>query len=155
MTEPRRIAVVRNYQEFMDALRARADELGMTRLDIDDRAGLQDGYASKLLAPVPIKSVGPVSLGPVLGAMGLMIVVVEDAEALARIRVNSKKRRDAHDPMLTPKSKKRRGYWNGDKEWGSIMHARSVLKTPPWRRRQIARKAARIRWAKQKQEDAK
>jgi len=47
---------------------------------------LQTGYASTLLAPRPRKRIGPMSLGALLGALGLALVVVEDAAALARVR---------------------------------------------------------------------
>lgn len=84
MTDGRRIATVTSYDELIAAFRARADELKVTRETLDSVTGLQTGYSGKLLAPVPMKSLGRVSLGPMLQAMGLAIVLVEDPEALRR-----------------------------------------------------------------------
>jgi hypothetical protein len=47
---------------------------------------LPDGYASKLLSPIPYRTVGLLSLGPLLGALGLKLAVLPDAEALAKVR---------------------------------------------------------------------
>jgi hypothetical protein len=41
MTEPRQIAIVHDYREFMDALRARADELGVEVVAVGERG--EDG----------------------------------------------------------------------------------------------------------------
>ena len=49
-------------------------------------SGIPDGYASKLLNDPPIKRMGSISMGPVLGALGLALVVVEDEEAMRRVR---------------------------------------------------------------------
>lgn len=81
----RELAIVRDYDDLHAVLRARADELNVSRLTIDHVAGLQDGYTAKLLAPVPLKRVGAISMGPLLAALGLALVVVEDPEALERV----------------------------------------------------------------------
>jgi len=64
VTEPRRLATVRDYAELHLALRARAEELALSRTTLDEIAGLTPGHSSKLLAPRPIKFLGRVSLGP-------------------------------------------------------------------------------------------
>lgn len=93
MNGPHRlIATVRTYGELIAVMRARADELKITRETID-AAGLQDGYSAKLLAPIPIKSAGPTSLGVLLKVMGLYIGIFEDPEALAFIGALVKRRR--------------------------------------------------------------
>jgi hypothetical protein len=79
------IAEVRSWNDLHAALRARAESLNVSRLVLDELSGLQSGYASKLLAPVPMRHFGRVSLGAMLGALGLKLVVQEDKEALARI----------------------------------------------------------------------
>lgn len=71
----RRLATVRDYDQLHRAVRERVDELGVSRETIDRVSGLPDGYASKLLAPVPIKGLGRQSLGPMLQALGLVLVV--------------------------------------------------------------------------------
>jgi hypothetical protein len=79
------IAEVRSWNDLHAAFRARAESLNVSRLVLDELSGLQSGYASKLLAPVPIRHFGRVSLGAMSGALGLKLVVQEDKEALARV----------------------------------------------------------------------
>lgn len=154
MTDERRIAIVTDYVGLMAVLRSRADELGVTRETIDEVSGMQSGYASKLLAPVPIRSLGPTSLGPMLGALGLAIVVVEDHAMLAKVQGRLSKRQrpvlDASDGMRPIKRKQRRGYWRKCPEWSRIMNARRMLILSPEQRRASARKAARTRWRRKK-----
>jgi hypothetical protein len=88
----RRLAVVHDYAGLVAVLRARADKLDVSNLTIDEVAGLQEGYTSKLLAPNPIRRLGITSLPLVLGALGLALAVVEDREQLARIRSRLSKR---------------------------------------------------------------
>lgn len=71
----RRLATARDYDQLHRAIRARVDELGFTREEIDDATGLQNGYTSKLLAPIPIKAFGRQSLGPMLEVLGLGLVI--------------------------------------------------------------------------------
>jgi hypothetical protein len=53
---------------------------------VDEVAGLPQRYTAKLLAPKGLKSLGRISMGPILGALGLKLAVLPDDEALARIR---------------------------------------------------------------------
>jgi hypothetical protein len=82
--ELRPLALVREYPELVEALRARAEELNVSRETIDSVSGLQSGYSAKLLSQV--KGVGRVSLGPLLGSLGLVIILAEDPAALAKVR---------------------------------------------------------------------
>jgi hypothetical protein len=58
----------------------------VTREELDHLSGLQPGYSTKLLTRTHIKRFGKVSLGPMLGATGCKLLLVEDTEATARIR---------------------------------------------------------------------
>lgn len=91
---PKSLATVRNYGELMSVLRTRCDELGITREAMDYTAGLQSGYAAKLLSPNPIKAVGPTSLGPLLGVLRLKLIVVED-ESIPALPPQRRKRGEA------------------------------------------------------------
>lgn len=75
------IAEVRTYDDFHLALRARAEALCASRQSIDAVAGLPAGYASKLLSPDQIRSVGKESFGPLMGALGVKLLMVEDPES--------------------------------------------------------------------------
>src|SRR4051794_38656581 len=87
------LAIVRDYKELIAAIRARRDALDITHETIDAVAGLQAGYTSKLLVDPPMKCAGRVSLGAMLGALGLMLLVVEDPAALERVRARLTKRK--------------------------------------------------------------
>src|SRR5258705_9916877 len=88
MTAPKTPVIVRDYDQLLAALRARAAELEVTHEVLSEASGLCSGYVSKLLCDPPIRHFGRVSLGCFLGAVGLKLAVLEDAEALARIRPN-------------------------------------------------------------------
>lgn len=78
-------APIRSMPELVQALRDRRDALNISHETIDSIAGLQSGYTSKLLAPKPIKNLGPMSFGSLLGALGLAVVVVEDQTMCERV----------------------------------------------------------------------
>lgn len=149
-TKMRHLAEIRSYGELLAALRARADELGVTRMGLDDVTGLQNGYAAKLLAPVPIKSLGKFSMGPMLSAMGVMLIMVEDVDTLARItkrvpkRVNPNQPADAGDAMPAKRKRRRKGFRGS--EAGRMLRAKQILKQSPKRRKEIAKMAAETRW---------
>lgn len=147
MTEPRQIAVVRNYDEFKNALRARADELQLSR-DTIDAFGLPKGHAGHLLAPVPIKHIGPQSFGVLLTALGLKVLVVEDAEAFAIYAADAPKSRNASGSMLPKKRRQNKHFRGNGVQWAQIMNARRALIVSEQKRTQIAKKAAKARWSK-------
>lgn len=152
MTTERRIAVVTNYDDLIAALRARADELKVTREGLDAVTGLQNGYSAKLLAPVPIKSLGRVSLGPMLQAMGLAIVLVEDLEALARFsgqhseRLRPMPALGTHEIITIQKTRRKLRMMArlGGKKRAEKMTAKQRSKS--------ARFAARVMWRKRRRQ---
>jgi hypothetical protein len=111
------LGIVRTYDDLQAALRQRADALEMSRTTIDDIAGLPHGYAAKALMPQPTedarakarsegrrlsgRSLGPLTLGPVLETLGLALVVVEDPEAMKRL--------ERGYPQRNPSQVRRRG----------------------------------------------
>jgi hypothetical protein len=76
----------KNYDAFHAALRRRADDLKLARIVLDELAGLPTGYVGKLLGLGKVRGVGRISMGPLLQALGLKLVIVEDPEALHRIK---------------------------------------------------------------------
>ena len=150
MTDERRIAICTSYDELIAALRARADELKVTREGLDAVSGLQAGYSAKLLAPVPMRSLGKVSLGPMLQALGLAVVLVEDPEAIRRFADQHAERQrptptvGTHEVItiqITRRKLKRMARRGGKK--------RAAAMTPKQRSRS-ARKAARALWRKRR-----
>jgi hypothetical protein len=78
--------LIRSIDDLVAALRARRDELNVSHELLDDLAGYQSGYTSKLLAPDPMKGLGPMSLPALLGALGAALVLVEDSAQAERVR---------------------------------------------------------------------
>ena len=77
---------IRSMQEMVAAFRACRDEREITHETVDDIAGWQSGYSSKLLAPTPIKNLGWMSLGAALGAFGKVLLLVDDPEQIKRVK---------------------------------------------------------------------
>lgn len=73
---------IREYGDLIDALRARRKALGLSQRELDDRAGLQEGYTSKLEAwrSHSGRGLGPASLPRILQALGIGIAVIEVEE---------------------------------------------------------------------------
>jgi hypothetical protein len=146
---PRLLAVVRHYNDLPRGLSARCAELGMTRIELDRRAGLADGHAGKLLAPWPSKRFGMTTLHLSLAATRTALILVEDDAALAEIEqllaVQASSQAPARPPHWREHNSKRRA-------WASRMAALRAIKLSPARRSEIASKAARARWEKRKLE---
>jgi hypothetical protein len=85
--------LIRTIDELVAAIRARRDELDLSHETLDHIAGLQPGYVSKLLAPEPMKGLGPISLPALLGALGVALVLVEDTAQVERVRGQWTKRK--------------------------------------------------------------
>src|SRR5262249_48370763 len=75
-----------DYASLTAALRTRVHDLGTTLDAVDEVAGLPARYTAKVLGVRPARSFGLISLGPILGALGVKLAVVVDEEALAKIR---------------------------------------------------------------------
>jgi hypothetical protein len=65
-------------------MRDRTVDLEISRAETDRIAGLADGHSGKLLSENPVKTFGLKSLGDMLGALGLILMVVEDPAARDR-----------------------------------------------------------------------
>ncbi|MGY0573878.1 hypothetical protein ACTGJ9_024670 [Bradyrhizobium sp. RDM12] len=75
---------VTGYQGFVETCRERAEELSISRLEIDRLAGLTPGYSGKLLGNGKRKRIWPVGFEALLGVLGLQVLLVEDPIATAR-----------------------------------------------------------------------
>ena len=118
-------------REFLAALRARREALGVSFETLEALAGMPSGYASKLLTGA--RPMGALTLWLVLGALGLRIRLEEDPEALER------NRRRTDWQQLRRKPRKRRHLL------GDLAKARR--RNAPWLwDSERARDAARMRW---------
>ena len=71
--------------EILD-LRARVVQLNISFETLDHVAGLPTRYCSKVLGIRATRNFGQISLDALLGATGIMLIAVEDAAALDRVR---------------------------------------------------------------------
>lgn len=139
------VALISTYEDFHAALRARAEQLGVSRETIDAMAGLPSGYASKVLAPKPMKRIGPTSLPLLVPALGMQLALIEDPAAMQRLakrrvqRDGAQVRSDAVH-LITSKRFLRK--------IGGIGGAASRSNLSKRKTRSLAQKAARARWAK-------
>jgi hypothetical protein len=161
MTE-RPLAEIRTYEELRAALDARVVQLDTTFEGVDEVAfdgplGRPMRYTQKLLGRVPVKSIGPISFGPLLGALAVKLLLVEDAELLEKVKPRLKKREEARATGVTQpaRRKRRKSAFRGNSAWGKLMRQRQILKQTPIQRQRLARKAgkagkgaAKRRWSK-------
>ena len=61
------------------------EQLGASHATYEAIAGLPAGYLSKLIGPHAPRRIGMISLGPLLGAIGCELVIVENPERMAEI----------------------------------------------------------------------
>ena len=80
------LAVVRSTEDLRNLFRQRVAHFNISLETLDAIAGLPTRYSSKLLASNPPRTFGPISFEALLGALGLMLVALEDAEAIARVQ---------------------------------------------------------------------
>ncbi len=85
MDDMRLVGVAHDYAELHEILRKVVEKREISREQIDDIAGFPSGYASKLLSPIPMKFLGPISLNLILGTLGLAIAVVENPQAIEKM----------------------------------------------------------------------
>ena len=104
--------LITDYRTLVETCRARADELAISRLELDRLAGLPVGYNGKLLAKDGAgprkKKMWPIGLEAMLGTLGLRILLIEDEAATARTLalrtpVQSNQQRFGNVLRLTPK----------------------------------------------------
>jgi hypothetical protein len=82
---PMTAKLIYSMPDLLAVIRARRDALNISHETIDDLAGFPAGYTGKILAPVPLRGVGYMSLGAVMGALGIALVAIEDAAAASRV----------------------------------------------------------------------
>lgn len=161
---------IRSMPELIAALCARRDELNISHETIDNIAGLQSGYTSKLLAPNPIKNLGPMSFEALLGALGVAVVVVPDpvSAALVEDRWQKRKRPQKLPPSIPPSIEN-----EVPLKLPVTSRLQALLKDPHYmrkiglrgadvrnyrlsarRRKQIARDAAKARWQRRDEQAA-
>jgi hypothetical protein len=96
---------INDYAALVRAVADRSEQMQVSRAELDHLAGLPDGFAGKCLSAKPVKNMGPKTLGPVLGALGLILILVEDPAArdktlARRVPFNASNRRVGNQNRL-------------------------------------------------------
>src|SRR5262249_7755974 len=79
------VCEVTGLADVLHALRARAEELDIGRLTIDEIAGLSLGHASKGLADPPMKRMSIDTAALIAGSTGMKLILVKDPDAVVRM----------------------------------------------------------------------
>lgn len=95
MMEPRTIAALRGGDDLLAALRARADELAVSRKDIDTLCGWKSDQASKYLCDPPLRGLAVESLFAIVPALGMALVLVEHEQSMQQVRKTRKRQQKA------------------------------------------------------------
>jgi len=155
MTDGRHLATVRSYDELIQALRRRSDELKVSRETLDSISGLNSGYCGKRLSSQPVKRLGRVSMAPLLMAMGCALILVEDPVQLAKIQKrlirrkwwNGKAQGKPDTRHMIPTTRRRRRWtFPSGPEFAKLMNARRNLALSEDQRSASARHAVNCRW---------
>jgi hypothetical protein len=118
--------LIGDYRTLVETCRARADELELSRLEIDRLGGLPTGYAGKLLGKDGgepgrrHKKMWPVALESMLGVLGLKILLIEDGAATARTLA-----------LRTPVDRAQQRFGNVCRISAKLLAAPSQTKSPP------------------------
>jgi hypothetical protein len=91
----RPLAEIKSQRDLLQAFRARAQELRVSRLTLDDLANLPDGFAGKVLGPGQVRRITIDTLWRLLAGTGTKLLLVEDPESMDQIK-----------PMLTPRDER-------------------------------------------------
>lgn len=139
---------IADESDLVAALRARLEEINVSRAEVDAQCDLPAGYTSKRLAIPQIKYFGRDAFWDIAEAMGLAVVLVEDPNATARHAVRMKSRVKKYARIDN-------SHWNARtlcimrdiaRKHGLEGARVKNIRTGKRRRKQIARRAAQIRW---------
>lgn len=148
MIEEKRIAEVGSYDELIDALRMVMVERRLTVSTLDYLTGLQSGYSGKLLGLGQVKRLGPISMGLVLQALGVKLLVVEDTATLKKMQKQYEQReRPARDAYRVSTALIERVTPTLFRNL-AVKATEARKRIPSSTRRRIARQAAKARWGK-------
>ena len=139
--------VVTDYEGLQDAFIDRDEDLDVTREQIDINGNMLKGYSQKVLAVPPVKTLGKVSLGKMLKATGLALIVVIDDERFAPLKDQMSKRQRPMRAMASIVKPR----WLFSAETGSKMAKRRSEVLSSARKSKIAKRAARARWRKERE----
>lgn len=149
----RQLATVNGYAGLIAAIRARKTEMRISDAELEEIAGLTRGHVSKLLAAGASKVLGPLSMGRLLRALGLELIVAENADQTAAVRKlyvprdENQVRRIKLRAIATTEPPP----WLIDKEKARQLRANQLSRTTHEQRSKSARRGAIKRWKRARQ----
>lgn len=147
MSEP--IATVATYTQFVEALRTRLTQLGMTHQALDALTGLQPGYTGKVFSSRKPKGLTGMTFDLMLQGLALKLIVVDDPKALEKMQARYEKRK--HAPAMRTAVRMTKKIATADPRQARKMVKKRWAKTSPEQRTRIARKLAKTRWKKHRE----
>ena len=87
LTPARLGQAISDYRTLVETFRHRADELALSRAELDRLSGLPSGYSAKILSMGKAKNpkrMGMISLENMLATLGLKMILIVDEAATAR-----------------------------------------------------------------------
>lgn len=148
------IAVVRTMQDAVDVFRLMKERLGLTNEFIDDVGGLTKGHADKILGPSEEKRLGYDTFALLTALTAVEFRVHIDMDAIKRMEAIWEKRERPLYPNAKVKriSKKliERAKPHVLQDLSKVGNDARKAMLPAKHRSAIARKAAKIRWKKER-----
>jgi hypothetical protein len=152
--QPRVLGEAKDFYELIEIYRDRKAELGLTDKFFDDYSGLACGHISKLIGEAKAKNLGAASVNAINATLAVKFIVVVDHEQEAFMRDRWEGRKSGRPIKLAMASKRaierfrpiimlERG-----RALAPLGGRARAAKLSPRRRSQIARLAARARWAR-------
>jgi hypothetical protein len=141
----RTIAEFNDYAGLVAAVRTRIAELNVPLEQLDEIAGLPTRYVSKIVGPAMTRRFSMQSLAPLLGALGMKCIFIEDPEAITRF--GSRLRRRMHNSPSLPvvHTRRPRQFY---RKMGLIGGPLSRKNMSRRKASQLGRKAAAARWSR-------
>lgn len=140
---------IADESDLVNALRARMEDVNVSRAELDAELDLPGGYTSKRLTLPQMKYYGRDAFWNTAEALGLAVILVEDPTAKARYAARMKRR-------SRPQAISGPDHWRNARTLsilreiasknGELGAQRYMQKVGKRRRKQIARNAAVIRW---------
>jgi hypothetical protein len=144
----------RHFAELLAVLRQRVLDLNLTYEAVDDLAGLPTRSTAKILCDPPLRRASPFVLVLVVQALGLKLLVTEDAEQMQLMQTRLQRSQRAKPRAIRSVSTKTVSIHLAPDFMKQIQrkggYARAS-KLTPLQRSKAARKAVLARWQKHRQ----
>jgi len=127
------------YNALQEAFIDRIEELNVSRITVNEAGGFTSGYSEKLLCVPPMKTLGKGTLGNMLKATGLALIVVVDDERFAEVKAQMQRRKRS----VPPNAGSKRPAWLFTKRKAREMGRKRMSIMTPAQRQRLARKAGK------------